>query len=139
STFADGGPRWSFAIIASTAASSPSTCASTRPSGQLRTQPLTPITSASSRTQSRKNTPCTRPVTLAWRATGISHRRDLRRVLGLHANDIVAGVDVVNFPGDAGREIAQQVQSRPADILDRDVAPQRRIIFIPLHAVAEFT
>ena len=80
----------------------PRRCASTEPSGQLRTQPLTPSSRACSRVQARKNTPCTRPVTRDVRARPRpSHRRDVRRVLGLHADDIVAGVDMVDLAGDA--------------------------------------
>ena len=40
---------------------SPSNTASTVPFGVLRTQPVTPRRSASSRVESRKKTPCTRP------------------------------------------------------------------------------
>ena len=37
------------------------------------------------------------------------HSRYIRRVLGLHADDVVAGIDVVDFAGDAAGKVAQQV------------------------------
>src|SRR3954468_14840161 len=57
----------------------------------------------------------------------MSGQRDIRRVLGLHADHVIAGIDVMRFAGHAAREIAQQVQAGAADILDRDVALQRRV------------
>src|SRR5512139_992627 len=44
---------------------------------------------------------------------------------------------MVDFASHAGSEVAQQVEAGAADILDRDVAAKRRIIFVPLHDVAE--
>src|SRR4051794_19624008 len=47
---------------------------------------------------------------------------NVRRVLGLHPDDIVAGVDVVDLAGDSAGEVGQQVQPRAADVVDRHVA-----------------
>ncbi len=65
-TEADGGPSQHQSTSACTARSSPSSSASTEPAAVLRTQPLTPSRRASRRHESRKNTPCTRPVTSTW-------------------------------------------------------------------------
>src|SRR3954452_20258821 len=70
STLAPRGPSRANATIASTAPGSPWNSASTVPSGQLRTQPLTPRCSALRRVVSRKNTPCTEPWTTTRLATG---------------------------------------------------------------------
>src|SRR5690606_4475839 len=66
-----------------------------------------------------------------------SRHRDVGRVLGLHADDVVAGIDMMNFAGDSGRQVRQQVEPGAADILDGDVAAQRAVILVPLHDVAE--
>src|SRR5204862_408626 len=61
STSALPGPERQNSTSASTASSSPSKIASTVPSPVFRTVPATPRRSASSRVESRKKTPCTRP------------------------------------------------------------------------------
>src|SRR6478735_5570419 len=48
-----------------------------------------------------------------------------RRVL--HADDMVAAVHMMHFAGHTGRQVRQQVQRSAADILDGDIALQRRI------------
>ncbi len=49
-------------------------------------------------------------------------QRDVRRVLRLHADDVVPGIDVMHLARHAARQIGEQVQARTADILDRDIA-----------------
>ena len=61
STRAWPGPSRHSSTIRSTASGSPSKTASTVPSDRLAAQPATPRCSAARRTESRKNTPCTRP------------------------------------------------------------------------------
>ena len=50
---------------------------------------------------------------------------------------MIAGVDVVRLTGDALPEIRKEIERRAADILDRDVPAQRRVVLVPLHDVAE--
>ena len=66
-----------------------------------------------------------------------SHRRDVGCVLGLHSDDVVARIDMMDLARHSARQVGQQVQPGPADVLDRHVAAKRRIIFVPLHDVAE--
>src|SRR3954471_1655603 len=66
-----------------------------------------------------------------------SHHRDIRRVDGLHADDVIAAIDVVDLAGDGGRQIAQQVDAGAADIIDRDVALQRGVVLVPFEDVVE--
>src|SRR3546814_17283386 len=61
-----------------------------------------------------------------------SGKRDIRRVFLLHADGVIARVDMVGFAGDAASEIAQQIERRAADVVDRDVAAQRGVMFILL-------
>src|SRR5260370_41698455 len=61
-----------------------------------------------------------------------SHDRDVGRVGALHADDVIAAIDMVDLAGDPGRQIAQQIDPGAADILDRDVALQGRIQLVPL-------
>lgn len=62
-TAAAGGPTLQRrSTISSTAVGSPEKRASTEPSLRLRTQPLSPSSRAVWTVQSRKNTPCTRPL-----------------------------------------------------------------------------
>ena len=50
---------------------------------------------------------------------------DIRRVLGLHAHDVIAAVDVVAFARDARGQVGQQVKPRLADIVLGHVSSQR--------------
>src|ERR1044072_8630322 len=63
--------------------------------------------------------------------------RDVWGVGALHANDMVAAIDVMHLAGDPGRQIAKQVNAGPADLLDRDVALQWRIELVPFEDIAE--
>src|SRR3954469_3511267 len=63
--------------------------------------------------------------------------RDVGGVRALHADYVVAAIDVMHLAGDAGRQIAQQVNAGAADLLDRDVALQWRIELVPFEDVAE--
>ena len=56
-----------------------------------------------------------------------SHHRDVGGVDRFHADDVIAAIDMVDFAADAGGEITQQIKAGAADILDRDIALQRRI------------
>src|ERR687898_2977857 len=51
-----------------------------------------------------------------------SHHRDVRGVDRLHADHVIAGIDVQDLAGGAGGQIAQEIQRRAADVLDRCVA-----------------
>ena len=44
--------------------------------------------------------------------------RDVRRVRMLHADDVIAGVDVMHFAGNAARHVGQQISAGLADLLD---------------------
>src|SRR5713226_235147 len=55
-----------------------------------------------------------------------SHRRDVGGVDRLHADDVIAAIDMVHLAADPRRQIAQQINPGAADILDRHVALQRR-------------
>ena len=48
--------------------------------------------------------------------------RDVGRGGVLHADDMVAAIDMVHLAGDAGGEVGQQVDAGAADLLDGDVA-----------------
>src|SRR5215831_10772274 len=56
-----------------------------------------------------------------------SDHRDVRRVDGLHPDDVIAAVDMMDFAADPGREIAQQIKPRAADVFYSHVAFQRRV------------
>src|ERR1700684_2664418 len=49
----------------------------------------------------------------------------------LHADDVVTGVDMENFAGDAARHGRQEVDGALADLLDGHRATQRRVVFVP--------
>src|SRR5271165_2376640 len=44
-----------------------------------------------------------------------------------HRNDIVAGVDEMYLARNPRRKARQQIEGRPADLLDGDRAPERRM------------
>src|SRR3954454_1199734 len=67
-TRAAGAPCRSQTTMSFTASGSPSTWATRLPSGSLRTQPLTPIRSASCWASHRNATPWTRPEARTWTA-----------------------------------------------------------------------
>src|SRR4051794_11084323 len=54
-----------------------------------------------------------------------------------HPDDIVAAIDVMDLAGDATGEIAEQIESSPAYVIDGDVALHRRIEFVPAEDMAE--
>src|SRR3546814_14097628 len=74
---------------------------------------------------------------LAVRMTRPSDKRDIRRVFLLHADGVIAGVDMVGFAGHAAGKIAKQIERRSADIVDGDVAAKRSIMFVPFQDQAE--
>src|SRR3546814_19745046 len=67
----------------------------------------------------------------------IAGERDVGRVLGLHADDVVARIDMMDLAGNAAGEVAEQIQPGAADILDRHVALHRRVELVPFENVAE--
>src|SRR5690242_971426 len=71
----------------------------------------------------RKRVPNELPAT-----AGPSDDRDVGRVDRLHADDVIAAIDVMDLAGDAGREVAEQIDAGAAHLLDRDVALERRVV-----------
>ena len=47
-----------------------------------------------------------------------------------HRDDVVAGIDEVDFAGDAAGEIRQQIQRRAAELVERDAAAERRMLLL---------
>ncbi len=62
---------------------------------------------------------------------------DVRRVGMLHADDVVAGIDVMDLAGDAARQVGEEIHRRVADLVDRHGAAQRRVVLVPAEDVAE--
>src|SRR6478752_10718109 len=58
-------------------------------------------------------------------------------VLVLHADHVVAGVDMQDLAGDPTAQVRQEIERAAADVLDRHGAPKRRIVLVPLEDVAE--
>src|ERR1700681_986312 len=77
------------------------------------------------------------PKLLPATAGASSDGRDVGRVHGLHADDVIAAIDVMDLAGHPGGEIAEEVDPGAADILDGDVALQRCVVLVPLEDVAE--
>jgi len=48
-----------------------------------------------------------------------------QRVGMRHGDDVIAGIDKMDFAGDAGREVGQQIKPGAAEILQRHAAMQR--------------
>ena len=71
------------------------------------------------------------------RRSSVLHDGDVRRIDRLHADHVVAGIDVVDLAGDGRRQVGQEVERGIADLLDRDGALQRRVVLVPLQDVAE--
>src|SRR5690348_9110006 len=65
------------------------------------------------------------------------HNRNIWRGRMLHPDDMVAAVDMVHFAGHPGRQVRQQVHRSAPDILDGDIALQRRIKLIPAQNIVE--
>src|ERR1700732_1862014 len=62
---------------------------------------------------------------------------DIRRVGMLHADDVIAGIDVMHLTGNAARHVGQKISAGLANLLDGDAAAERRIVLVPLQDVAE--
>ncbi len=62
-----------------------------------------------------------------FRVSSLAVRHDayIRRIGVLHADDMVTGVDVLDFAGDAARKIGQEIERAIAHFVDRDGAPER--------------
>src|ERR1700704_628759 len=59
------------------------------------------------------------------------------RVLRLHADHMVAGVDMQDLPGHAAPEVRQQIKRAGPHILDGDRAPERGVVLVPFQDIAE--
>src|SRR5215813_3648556 len=70
-------------------------------------------------------------------SSGLWHHRDVGGVDGFHADDVITAIDVVNLAADPGRQVAQQIDSGAANLVDRNVAFERRIVLVPLEDVVE--
>src|SRR5689334_8387932 len=66
-----------------------------------------------------------------------SDRADVGCVDRLHADPVIPAVDVMHLAGDAAGEIAQKVEAGAADLLDGDVALERRVVLVPFEDIAE--
>src|SRR4051812_47540975 len=66
-----------------------------------------------------------------------SHHRYIGGVHRLHADDVIATIDMMHFASDAGGEITQQINASAADIFDRNIALKRRIQTIPFQDIIE--
>src|SRR6202051_5040827 len=62
---------------------------------------------------------------------------DIRRVGMLHADYMIAGIDVVHLAGHAARHVGQKIGAGLADLLDGHAAAQRRVVLVPLQNIAE--
>src|SRR6202012_6290722 len=62
---------------------------------------------------------------------------DVRGVRVLHANDMVAAIDVMDLPGHPLRQVGEEVDAGTADILDGDVALHRCVQLVPAQDVLE--
>src|SRR5262245_25395299 len=59
------------------------------------------------------------------------HHGDVGGVFVLHADDVVASIDMEDLAGDAAPEIGQEIKRASADVLDRHRAPERRVGLAP--------
>ena len=78
---------------------------------------------------SRKYFPGGGPAVLTPRR---SRHRGLQVLRPRRGDDVVAGIDVVDFAGDAARQGRQQIDRRAADLLERDGAAQRRMALLEI-------
>jgi hypothetical protein len=64
---------------------------------------------------------------------------DVGRVDGLHADDVVARIDMVDLAGDGAGEIGEEIEAGVADLLGGDGPLQGRVQLVPFEDVAEVT
>src|SRR5262249_9041607 len=64
-------------------------------------------------------------------------RRDIGRVIGLHADHVVAGIHMHHFTGDRTRKIGQQEQRCVADFGRGHGPPQGGVVLVPFQHVAK--
>src|SRR5215813_12812385 len=62
---------------------------------------------------------------------------DVGRVHRFHADHVVAAIDVVHLAADARGQVAQEIEPGAADVIDGDVALERRVVLVPFEDVAE--
>ena len=60
-------------------------------------------------------------------SSALFFQSNVRCIFSLHADDVIARIDMMDFAGHPCRQVREKVQARAANILDRDVATQRRI------------
>ena len=63
--------------------------------------------------------------------------RDVRRVGVLHADDMIAGIDVMDLAGHPARHVGEEINAGLADVFQRHIAPQRGVEFVPAQDIAE--
>src|SRR5262249_15484981 len=63
--------------------------------------------------------------------------RYVRRIDRLHADDVVAGIDVVHLAGDGSRQVGEEIEGSVTDLLDGDRAFHRRVQLVPFEDIAE--
>src|SRR5215468_895673 len=72
------------------------------------------------------------------RVESLQELGDLGRRFGSeHADDVIAAVDMMDFPGDSRGQVAEEVQAGAAHLVRGDVTLQWRIQLVPLEDVAE--
>src|SRR5262245_1394834 len=47
-----------------------------------------------------------------------------------HGDDVVAGIDKMNFAGHAGRKLGEEIEAGAAEIVEGDAAAQRRVALL---------
>ena len=63
-----------------------------------------------------------------WTRRARNRRADRpERVRMRHGDDVIAGIDEMNFAGDAGREVGKKIKSGAAEFVERYAAMQRRM------------
>ena len=55
----------------------------------------------------------------------------------LDANDMITGIDVMDFTGHAARHVGQEIDAGLSHFFQREVSPQRRVVLVPLQNIAE--
>src|SRR5262249_2159096 len=54
-----------------------------------------------------------------------------------HADDVIAGIDVMDLAGHGARHVGEEIDCGLADLVDRDRAAERRVELVPFQDVAE--
>src|SRR5260221_13035868 len=67
----------------------------------------------------------------------VLHNRNVGRFGILHADDVIARIDMHDLTGDAATQFRQKIDTRIADLVDGDGAPQGGVLFVPFEDVEE--